>query len=136
MAAYWPFTETLPDATPVEAEYGRIWRALPKVVFSSTLPGIDDPNTRLVHEDAAAEVARLKSEDGGSLDVGGATLAASLMRAGLIDEFGLYVQPVILGAGTPMFPHDFSLAGLRLKESRTFTSGVAYLRYARTDPAT
>ena len=89
-----------------ELEWAAIWKQLPKVVFSTTLESVEG-NARLVRGDAVAEVARLKAEPGeGALAVGGAGLAASLVRAGLVDEYGLFVFPVVLGAGTPFFPRS------------------------------
>jgi dihydrofolate reductase len=74
-------------------------------------------------------VASLKSEFGKDLSVGGPDLAASFMRRGLIDEYGLFVQPIILGRGTPFFPQLDGPIKLRLLETHRFTSGVVYLRY-------
>jgi len=133
MTDYWPTAETDPSATPAMLEFARIWRDTPKVVFSRTLAKVDW-NSRLVRGDATEEVARLKAEQG-DVDVGGPTLAASLMRAGLVDEFRLFVHPVVLGAGTPFFPALEDRIGLRLLETRTFGGGVIYLRYERTEPA-
>jgi len=128
MMAYWPTAATDPSATPVEVEYAGIWRDIPRVVFSTTLERVD-PNSRLVREDPASEVARLKAPQDVVMDVGGPTLAATLIRAGLIDEYRVFVHPVILGAGTPFFPALEDQIGLRLLETRTFSSGVVYLRY-------
>ena len=97
-------------------------------MFSRTLDRVEW-NSRLVRDDAVAEVARLKAEPGFDMDVGGPTIASALMRAGLIDEYRLFVQPVILGAGRPFFPALEDRIGLRLLETRTFGSGVVYLRY-------
>src|SRR4029079_2913611 len=80
----------------------RRWRDMPKVVFSSTISTVDW-NTRLVTGDAVTEITRLKAEDGGPIDSGGATLAAAAMRAGLIDEYVLATAPVLVGSGTPFF---------------------------------
>jgi dihydrofolate reductase len=75
---------------------------MPKVVFSSTTSSVDW-NTRLVTGDAVTAITRLKTEDGGPIDIGGATLAATAMRAGLIDEYATVTHPVLLGGGTPFF---------------------------------
>jgi dihydrofolate reductase len=76
------------------------------------------------------EVARLKVEPGFDMDIGGPTTVATLMRHGLIDEYRLFVHPVILGAGTPFFPALGDRIGLKLIETRTFDSGVVYLRHS------
>src|SRR4029078_5048937 len=102
--AVWETRDQDPDAHEVELEWAAIWKQLPKVVFSTTLESVEG-NARLVRGDAVAEVARLKEEPGdGALGVGGAGLGARLARAGLVDEYGLFVYPVVLGAGTPFFP--------------------------------
>lgn len=129
MTAYWPTAEADPAATPVEREYARIWSATPKVVFSSTLSTVGW-NSRLVRGDVGGELARLRNEFEGDLDIGGATLAAAFIRRGLVDEYRLVVHPVVLGAGTPYFPPLESPLPLRLTETRTFASGSVYLGYA------
>ena len=128
MVDYWPTAETDPSATPVMREFARIWMDKPKIVFSRTLERVDW-NSRLVRADAGDEVARLKAQPGFDMDVAGPTTASTLMRLGLIDEYRLFVQPVILGAGTPFFPALDERIGLNLRETRTFGSGVVYLRY-------
>jgi dihydrofolate reductase len=87
-------------------------------------------NSRLVRGDPVAEVARLKTQLGFDMSVGGPTLASALIEAGLVDEFRVYVNPVILGAGTRFFPPLSERIALTLVETRTFDSGVVYLRYA------
>jgi dihydrofolate reductase len=127
MTGYWPTAEDDPNATPVEVEFARIWKNTPRVVFSRTLKEVGW-NSRLVREGAAEEVARLKKEPG-DMDVGGPTLAATLLEAGLIDEVHLYLEPVILGAGTRFFPPLEARIELKLLDTRRFASGVILLRY-------
>jgi dihydrofolate reductase len=128
-AAYWPASDADTSAPEYIMEYGRIWRAMPKVVFSAALDQVV-ANTRLVRDNVAEE--KLKQEHDKDLVVGGAGLAASLMRLGLVDEYGLFVQPVLLGSGTPMFPSRVEgCQDLRLVDQRRFASGVLYLRYRR-----
>jgi dihydrofolate reductase len=131
MAGFWPTADADPAAPPTIAEFARLWRAMPKVVFSSTLEEVGW-NSQLVHADAAAEVERLKAEPGGDMEVGGPTLASALIERGLVDEFRLAVHPVVLGGGTPFFPPLERRLALRLVETRGFSSGVVYLRYAAT----
>jgi dihydrofolate reductase len=97
-------------------------------VFSSTITTVDW-NTRLVASDAVTEIARLKAGDGGPMDIGGATLAAAAMRAGLIDEYVLATAPVLVGAGTPLFTALGNWVNLKLVETRTFPDGVVLTRY-------
>jgi dihydrofolate reductase len=128
MAGYWPTAEEDPAAHEVEREYARIWKPKPKIVFSTTLEQVGW-NSRLVRDNVAEEVGRLKAQPGLTMSVGGPGLAASLMQLGLIDEFRLYVHPVILGGGKPMFTPLREKIDLRLVETQRFGSGVVLLRY-------
>ena len=134
MSGYWPAAEADPSATPVEMEFGRIWTPKPKIVFSRTLTEVAW-NSRLVRDDAIEEVTRLKAQPGFDMGVGGPTIAATFIQAGLVDEFRLALHPVVLGGGTPYFPPLAGLLDLRLLEARTFRSGVVYLRYETVRPA-
>ena len=128
MSSFWPTGDQQPDASPAEVEFARNWRDTPKVVFSSTIDEVDW-NTRLVTGDAVTEITRLKADDGGPMEIGGATLAKAAMRAGLIDEYLLATHPVIVGGGTPFFTAVDSWLNLKLVETRTFPSGVVMTRY-------
>lgn len=128
MSSHWPTADRQPGVTPAEAEYARRWREMPKVVFSSTV-GAVDWNSRLVAGDAVAEIRRLKAEDGGDMDIGGATLAGAAMRAGLVDELVLATAPVLVGGGTPFFTALDGRVQLDLVETRTFPGGVVLTRY-------
>ena len=128
MSSYWPTGDEQPDATPAQIKFARNWRDTPKVVFSSTVDRVDW-NTRLVTGDVVTEITRLKAEDGGPMDIGGATLAAAAMRAGLIDEYVLVTAPVLVGGGTPFFTSLDTWVNLNLVETRTFPDGVLLTRY-------
>ncbi|MFJ4469849.1 dihydrofolate reductase family protein [Streptomyces sp. NPDC089424] len=128
MSSYWPTGDQRHDATPAESEFARRWRNMSKVVFSSTIDKVDW-NSRLVTGDAAAEITRLKAEDGGPMDIGGATLARAALRAGLIDEYVLATAPVLVGGGTPFFTVLDSWVNLSLVETRTHPCGVILTRY-------
>ncbi|AUH41894.1 dihydrofolate reductase family protein [Streptomyces sp. CMB-StM0423] len=128
MSSHWPTGDQQPNATPAEIEFARRWRDMSKVVFSSTIDKVDW-NTRLVTGDAVAEITRLKAEDGGPMDIGGATLAGAAMRAGLIDEYVLATAPVLVGGGTPFFTALDNWVNLNLVETRTFPDGVVLTRY-------
>ncbi|WP_020136850.1 dihydrofolate reductase family protein [Streptomyces sp. 351MFTsu5.1] len=129
MDGYWPTADASPDATPVEAEFARIWRDLPKYVFSRTLEHVDDPNATIVREVVPEEIRRLKEQPGGDLVVGGAVLATEFLRLGLVDEFRIYVHPVLVGRGRRPFPSAETLTSLDLVETHTFRNGVVLLRY-------
>jgi len=125
----WEDAETAPSG-PDELAFARIWKAIPKVVFSTTLKQVEG-NARLASDDIAGEVARLRDQPGeGVVSVGGAGLAARLIELDLIDEYRLFVSPVVLGGGTPYFPPVDRRVELELLETQTF-GRVVYLRYRR-----
>jgi dihydrofolate reductase len=126
---YWETAEQDPALGQTQREFAQIWRALPKVVFSNTLEEVEG-NWRLVRGDPAEEVMRLKEEPGKDLGVGGASLAASLTKLGLIDDYRLFVTPTVLGGGTPYFPPLDERISLELVETRTFGE-VVFLHYVR-----
>jgi dihydrofolate reductase len=125
---YWDTAEQDTSNPEYILEFARIWKNTHKLVFSKTLEQVQG-NATLNKGNIVEEIARRKTEPGKDMSVGGATIASSLMRPNLIDEYWLYVQPVILGSGTPMFPSLDNKINLRLIETRTFNSGVVLLRY-------
>ena len=132
MAGFWPTADTDPSSTGPMVEFARIWRDMPKIVFSRTLERADW-NTTVVRDLVAEEVMELKAQPGGDLVLGGADLAAAFMRHDLIDEYRLYVHPIIIGQGKPMFQPSDAKINLRLAETRTFGNGVVLLCYQRAD---
>ncbi len=125
------------DQAPLPAEqlaFARTWKALPKVVFSTTLESVVG-NARLATDSLAEEVSRLKDQPGKDIEVGGAGLAGACMELGLLDEWLLFLSPVLLGGGTPYFPDAIARVNLELLETRTFGSRVVYLRYGRAQGA-
>ena len=131
---YWETAHENPSAPEYALEFARIWQALPKIVFSKTLETVEG-NTRLATEGVVEEVAKLKEQPGKDIGVGGAGLASSFIALGLVDEFRLFVSPVVLGGGTPYFPAVEHRIGLELVETRTFGLPVVYLRYRRASTA-
>lgn len=129
MSAYWPTADEDPAAPPEVVDFARTWRATPKVVFSKTLEEVGW-NARLERGDVVEAVRKIKEETDGLLDVGGPTLAAPLVQAGLVDEFQVVIAPAAVGGGNPFFPSLESRIALELVENRTFPSGVVLLRYA------
>ncbi len=126
---YWETAEESPLAAE-QVEFAQTWKALPKVVFSTTLQSVVG-NTRLGRDGVGEEVSRLKEQSGKDIAVGGAGLARACMKLELIDEWRLFVSPVLLGGGTPYFPTLEKQTNLELVETRIFGSRVIYLRYRR-----
>jgi dihydrofolate reductase len=126
---YWETADQDPSLTPAELEWAALWKPLPKVVFSTTLSAVQG-NARLASGGLAEEIERLRAEPGeGEIAIGGATLAAEAAALGLIDEFRPRVYPVLVGGGIPYLPRREHRVDLELIETRTFASGVVYLRY-------
>jgi len=130
MAGHWPTADADPDTPRLMAEFARIWRDMPKLVYSRTLDQADW-NATVVRDVVPAEIAALKEQPGGDLVLGGADLAATFQRLDLIDEYRFYVQPVLLGRGRPLFRDPAATQHLRLAETVTFDGGVVLLRYLR-----
>jgi dihydrofolate reductase len=120
-AGYWP--------TAIGEDAERM-NALPKIVFSRTLKKVDWTNSRLVGDNVAEEITRLKQQPGKDLALfGSADLASTLMRLGLIDEYRILVTPVVLGKGTPMFRDIRERVPLKLIKADTWSSGTVALYY-------
>ncbi|WP_433672114.1 dihydrofolate reductase family protein [Nocardia sp. CA-136227] len=129
MADFWPHVPE--DEGPIMREFGELWTSKSKYVFSRTLTEVEW-NSTLISENAVDVVRKLKSEGDGVMEVGGANLAASLIPHDLIDEYQLFVAPIILGGGTPMFPSLDKRIPLRLVETRNFNT-VLMQRYVVGD---
>jgi dihydrofolate reductase len=130
---YWETADQDPSLDDSRLEWAAIWKALPKVVFSTTLSAVQG-NARLVSGGLAEEIERLRAEPGeGDIAIGGATLAAEAAASGLIDEYRARVYPVLVGGGIPYFPQHERRVDLALVETRTFGSGVVYLRHRVLD---
>ncbi|WP_026874362.1 dihydrofolate reductase family protein [Jiangella gansuensis] len=126
---YWETAHTIPDQPEFVLEWARVWRAADKVVYSSTLEQVSSERTRLEREFDPDALRDLKAATEGELTIEGPTLAAAALRAGLVDEIGQYLAPVVVGGGTPFFPDGVRL-DLRLLEQRRFGNGVVLVRYA------
>jgi dihydrofolate reductase len=129
MVDFWPTADEDPDIPEPMRDFAGIYREMPKYVYSSTYSDTAW-NATIVREVDPAEVRALKEQPGGDMVLGGANLAASFLKHDLIDEWRLYVVPVVLGAGRRLFPDGVSIP-LRLTESRVFDNGSILTRYAR-----
>jgi dihydrofolate reductase len=126
---YWETADSDPSLDDSMREWAALWKPLPKVVFSTTLPEVRG-NARLVSGGLAEEIERLRAEPAeGDIAIGGATLAAEAAALGLIDEYRPKVYPVLVGGGIPFFPQHERRVDLELVETRTFSSKLVYLRY-------
>jgi dihydrofolate reductase len=127
---YWETAQEEPAIADYALEFAEIWKALPKVVFSDTLDEVVG-NSRLAQGGVAEEVAELQERSGKDVAIGGADLAAEAIKLGLVDDFQLFINPVVVGGGRPFFPSVDQSVHLNLVETRTFSSRVVYLRYER-----
>ena len=117
-----------PGPPSPEREYADIWRAAEKVVYSRTLPDVSTTRTRMERDFDPEVVRRLKQSSEHDISVGGPTLAAHALAAGLVDEIHLFLTPVVVGGGTRSLPDDLYL-DLELVEQHRFRGGVVHLGY-------
>jgi dihydrofolate reductase len=130
MAGFWPMADTDPASTPAMVEFAGIWRDMPKIVYSKTLDQADW-NTIVVRDVVTEDVLALKAQPGGDLVLSGADLAATFRRLDLIDTYRVYVHPILIGRGKPLFGPTDTRVHLRHTETRTFGNGVVLLEYER-----
>ena len=129
---YWETALTMPGQ-PLDREFAGLWQAADKIVFSTTLQSAASARTRLERNFDPAAIRQLKSAARHDLTVGGADLAGQAIKAGLVDELQLFLQPVVVGGGKAALP-DGVRSDLELLDTRRFASGAVYLRY-RLQPA-
>jgi dihydrofolate reductase len=127
---YWPAAATSPSSAKNDIEFSKFADKTQKIVFSKTLEKAEWQNTRLVKENIAEEIARMKQQPGKNMVVaGGAGIAQTFIRLGLIDEYLVTVHPVILGIGKPLFGNLGDKIKLKLVGTKTFNTGAVELRY-------
>jgi len=127
---YWETAHQDPALTDYALEFAQIWKALPKFVFSRTLEKVEG-NTKLIRDGVAEAVTQLKAQPGKDIAVGGPGLASTCIELGLVDEYQVFIYPVLVGGGTSFFPALDERIDLELVETRTFGSRVVYVRYRR-----
>lgn len=125
---YWETAHTLPEQPPFVLEYARVWQATDKIVYSTSLTEVASERTRIERTFDPEAVRKLKVESDRDVTVDGPHLAAEAIRAGLVDEYQLFVGPAIVGGGNPFFPADVRV-DLELLDERRFANGVVFLRY-------
>ena len=130
MEGYWPTAADQPAATKHDIEHSRWYNKVTKVVLSRTMKGTDRPKTKIISDNVTDEIAKLKKAAGKEiLMFGSPTAAHFLMAENLIDDYWLFINPVLLGEGIPLFKGIKERAALKLVESHIFSSGVVCLHY-------
>jgi len=126
--AFWETAHTLPDEPLVIRDYADIWKAADKIVYSRTLEKVISARTRIERDFDPEAVRQMKAHAGRDITVGGPGLASQAIRAGLVDEYHLFVTPIVVGGGNPALPDDVRVT-LELIDERRFDGGVVHLHY-------
>jgi dihydrofolate reductase len=121
-------TMELADQPAFIQDFAAMWRGADKIVYSRTLVEAESAKTRIERDLDPEAVRQLKASLEADITIGGPSLAAEAMRAGLVDEWQLFVAPVVVGGGTPSFPDNLRL-DLELVDERRFGNGMVFLRY-------
>ncbi|MEO9175456.1 MAG: dihydrofolate reductase family protein [Gaiellales bacterium] len=127
---FWETVGPATDEPPVMRDYAGIWQAADKVVYSTTLEHVTTARTRIERSFEPELVRQLMAAANRDISIGGPTLAAAAIRAGLVDVYQLFLTPVIVGGSTRALPDDVRL-DLELVDERRFAGGVVYLHYRR-----
>lgn len=125
----WETPEAFADESPITQDFARIWQAADKIVYSKTLEKASSARTRIERDFDIEAIRRMKATAGSDLAVGGADLAAQAIRAGLVDEYHLFLAPVLVGGGAQALPDAVHLTPLELLDERRFSDGMVYLHY-------
>jgi dihydrofolate reductase len=126
--AFWETAHTHADQPPVVHDFAEIWQAADKIVYSKTLEAVSSARTRIERDFDPEAVRQMKASAGSDISVGGPDLAAQAIKAGLVDEFHLFLTPVVVGGGKQSLPNDVRLK-LELLDERRFPNGVVHLHY-------
>ena len=124
----WETDPSLTAGSPVTRDFAGIWQAAEKIVYSRTLTTVSTARTRIEHDFDPVELRRMKATAQRDMMVGGSHLASHAIKAGLVDEYNLFIAPVVLGAGNQALPNDVRMK-LELEAERRFESGMVYLQY-------
>jgi dihydrofolate reductase len=124
----WESPDTIADQPPFMHDYAEIWKAADKVVYSTTLEAASSARTRVERDFDPDAIRQMKATANRDISVGGPDLAAQAIKTGLVDEWHLFVTPVVVGGGTRSVPDDVRLK-LHLVDERRFGNGVVYLHY-------
>jgi dihydrofolate reductase len=125
---YWETAHTLPGQEPVVEDFAEIWQAADKIVYSKTLETVSSARTRIERDFDAEAVRQLKASAERDITVGGPGLAGQAIKAGLVDEYHLFLTPIVVGAGKQSLPDNVRVK-LELLDERRFGGGVVHLHY-------
>ena len=130
MQSYWPTAGDDPNASKHDKEHSAWYNKVSKIVLSKTLSAKGLDNTTVISDQLVDNINKIKKQDGKNILIfGSPTASLSLLSHGLIDEFWLFVNPILLGHGTPLFKEVIEKTNLKLVETKTFSSGVVALHY-------
>lgn len=132
MQSYWPHAGEKPNATKHDKEHSAWYNKVSKVVLSRTLAPNQQPNTKVIGDNLSENITAIKQQEGKNILIFGSPRASqSLLNLGLIDEFWLFVNPIILGQGMSLFKDITTTTSLKLADSQTFPCGVIALHYEK-----
>lgn len=130
MATFWPTADQDPNSNQFQVAYSKLWKPMPKLVFSRTLE-TSDWNTTVARKVERTVIDEAHADGGDLYLFGGAEVVAAFAQHDLVDEYQIFVHPVVLGGGTPLFPQLAGRQQMRLVETRVFDDTVVGLRYSR-----
>jgi dihydrofolate reductase len=125
---YWETAHTLPDQPPFIRDFAAVWQSADKIVYSATLETVSSERTRIERDFDPESIKQLKSAAERDITVGGPDLAAQVIAAGLVDEYHLFLAPILVGGGKALLPDNVRVE-LDLLDERRFGGGVVFLRY-------
>lgn len=126
--AAWETLDTGPGQPLYIQDFAKIWKAADKIVYSRTLKEVSTPKTRIERRFVPEAVRELKEHAASDISIGGPSLTAQAIKAGLVDEYQLFVTPIVVGRGKHFLPTDAHV-DLELLDERSFSNGMVYLRY-------
>lgn len=130
MNGYWPTAADPPEASKHDIEHSKWYKRVQKIVLSQTMANVQRVQTTFIGNDIQQEIEKLKQQPGGNILIFGSPTAVHLlMEYRLIDEYWLFINPIILGKGIPLFTNHIPKTELRLMTTRVFACGVAGLHY-------
>lgn len=132
MESYWPTAADKPNATKHDREHARWYKNVDKIVLSTTLPEEVKANVTVIRDRLKEQIAAYKNREGKNILIFGSPRAShALLAEGLIDEFWIFLNPVLIGQGIPLFKNIHEITKLTLLETKVFSGGVIALHYAK-----